>query len=945
FMIGSVCDSGALKYSYDSGATYMANPPDTLVYPPVDTNYTLFITDTNYTDTCYADVQVNVNKPELNATPEDTLICDNDSTRLFPTDSCYYVLDMQDAGNDGWSGGFIEVFVNGTSVGTFSATGGGTVDSFAVSIGDSIALEYTAGTSEIDNTYQVYDGSGSQVFSDGPTPATGVVFTQAGAVCGVTTPNYSPDWDPDSSLSNGGIQIPTAFPDTTTEYILTYENSSNSLCNVSDTTEVEVEPWGGNTTFDYGTGTFCWDDSAQSPTINGVEGGTFWSSPAGLDLDSSTGVIDVPNSAADSTYTVYYKTPGSPLCARTDSVPITIDTNSNADFHYADTTYCETAPPVSPTFLNNGSQGSFWTNKPGLSLDSITGTVDIPNSDTGAYWVYNEIPVSGSCPTDLDSARIVIEIEPEVSAGMDDTICSDQSHTLDGSYSGGSSQATWSSFGDGSFSDPNDTNATYTPGNADKNNGSVQLMIESDSIQACNVDRDTMLLTIQPEPQLDVGMDDTICVDGSKSLSAVLSGTGNGIQWGTTGDGFFDDTNATSTVYHPGSNDQSSGSVTLFTESQGSQYCSPATDSLKLTLQPLADPSFSYPDSVYCQGGSDPTPNIQGEGGGSFTVDPPGGLDIDSSSGEIDLSDSYADVYDVTYTTGGECPNDTTVTITIKPTPNAPTPAPFEVCPEETDSMTVNTSNVDSVVWYSDSNGTNVLDTDSTYAPPAQDLSQAGNYTYYVQTYLNGCPSPMGSVTVTVHPYADLGLTTVPSPAVGVKPFQVTFKNASGINVVDYQLSFGNGAVANLFTWSDTTTVYPKEGKYTVTLSGIDSVTGCPGSTELLVEVQSEPKAKLPNVFTPNGDGKNDAFRPDLDGQCPDEKKSGKTCWNGIKNFKGTIFNRWGNKIYQWDNWDDAWRGGNSSAGTYYYVIEALGENGEQVEYKGQVTLIRGSND
>jgi hypothetical protein len=157
---------------------------------------------------------------------------------------------------------------------------------------------------------------------------------------------------------------------------------------------------------------------------------------------------------------------------------------------------------------------------------------------------------------------------------------------------------------------------------------------------------------------------------------------------------------------------------------------------------------------------------------------------------------------------------------------------------------------------------------------------------------------------------------------------------------VDYNINFGNGTTANKFVWNDTNVTYAKEGKYTMTITGRDSTSGCSGEGQVTIEVTSEANAQLPNVFTPNGDGKNDAFKPDMDAVCPENDEEGKTCWNGIESFKGTIFNRWGNQVYQWNEWDNAWRGENASPGTYYYVIEAVGDNGKNVEYKGQVTLL-----
>lgn len=86
---------------------------------------------------------------------------------------------------------------------------------------------------------------------------------------------------------------------------------------------------------------------------------------------------------------------------------------------------------------------------------------------------------------------------------------------------------------------------------------------------------------------------------------------------------------------------------------------------------------------------------------------------------------------------------------------------------------------------------------------------------------------------------------------------------------------------------------------------------------ELLGEVN------IPNIFTPNGDGKNDTF---------------------IINFpyeKVEIYNRWGNKVFENMNNDTYWNGkttnGNElSEGVYYYLITT-----KEKTYKGFIQLLR----
>ncbi len=76
----------------------------------------------------------------------------------------------------------------------------------------------------------------------------------------------------------------------------------------------------------------------------------------------------------------------------------------------------------------------------------------------------------------------------------------------------------------------------------------------------------------------------------------------------------------------------------------------------------------------------------------------------------------------------------------------------------------------------------------------------------------------------------------------------------------------------------------------------------------------------IPNIFTPNGDGKFDFFRY--------RYAEGKT-------ISTTIFNRWGNEVASWQG-NIPWDGGNLEDGTYFYVVVADG-----VEYKGSVVILR----
>ncbi|GAB3289748.1 T9SS type B sorting domain-containing protein [Hymenobacter tenuis] len=96
----------------------------------------------------------------------------------------------------------------------------------------------------------------------------------------------------------------------------------------------------------------------------------------------------------------------------------------------------------------------------------------------------------------------------------------------------------------------------------------------------------------------------------------------------------------------------------------------------------------------------------------------------------------------------------------------------------------------------------------------------------------------------------------------------------------------------------------------------------------------------LPNVFTPNGDGKNDTFRPKV--------------FSPIQRTTVKIFNRWGTKVYESDkdpliNWtgggtgDDSGSSGKVSEGMYYYLaeVEFADVNRTKRTFKGWVQINR----
>ncbi len=138
-----------------------------------------------------------------------------------------------------------------------------------------------------------------------------------------------------------------------------------------------------------------------------------------------------------------------------------------------------------------------------------------------------------------------------------------------------------------------------------------------------------------------------------------------------------------------------------------------------LTIDPKDDAGFSYSATTYCLSDPNPSPTITGLTGGTFTIDNSGV--INATTGEINIASSGAGAFNVTYTTNGTCPSDSTVTINITSGANATISAVANLCENENQ---INLNAVDGGgVW----SGVGITDTVNGIFDPS--VAGAGNHT------------------------------------------------------------------------------------------------------------------------------------------------------------------------------------------------------------------------
>ncbi len=259
--------------------------------------------------------------------------------------------------------------------------------------------------------------------------------------------------------------------------------------------------------------------------------------------------------------------------------------------------------------------------------------------------------------------------------------------------------------------------------------------------------------------------------------------------------------------------------------------------------------------------------------------------------------------FEVTVTDTTGCPPvKDTIKVTVSPKPSVGfMPNPTSGCEILDVSFTdMSSSNVSKYLWRFGDGST------STSQNPNHSYS-AGNYAVTLLTETaDGCKDSLyipDIINVHQQPVADFSanpkIVTVDNPTIDF----TDLTNGSMFWFWD----FGDpGTSSDTSATQNPTYSYTSEGSYMVMLIAYNDK-GCADTVYKEVRVIVD-KIKIPNVITPNGDGHNETL------VIENIEK--------LAHSRLIIYNRWGKKIYEQENYRNNWNAAGCADGTYYYILE-----------------------
>ncbi|MEM7571851.1 MAG: PKD domain-containing protein [Bacteroidota bacterium] len=226
------------------------------------------------------------------------------------------------------------------------------------------------------------------------------------------------------------------------------------------------------------------------------------------------------------------------------------------------------------------------------------------------------------------------------------------------------------------------------------------------------------------------------------------------------------------------------------------------------------------------------------------------------------------------------------------------------------------------IIWEFGDGGT------SMEISPTYTYEDVGQYDVYI-----AITSPIGCFIDTLFPNL---ITVDPAPTAGFS-FSPTmpsnlqrdvFFEDESLDAIAWQYDIGDQFSTPLRNFSYT---FRDTGMVAIT-QYVTHPSGCIDSLTQFIDIEPVITFHMPNAFSPNGDGLNDILFP-------------KSFLFGYRDYRFTVWNRWGQRIFATNDpdegWDGRFNGRDSPGGAYLWEAEIIGPRGKSFAYKGTATLIR----
>ncbi|WP_317897056.1 PKD domain-containing protein [Aurantibacillus circumpalustris] len=576
-------------------------------------------------------------------------------------------------------------------------------------------------------------------------------------------------------------------------------------------------------------------------------------------------------------------------------------------------------------------------------INSFTPTYQLSSSDTTLSQLYFILTSTNNagCNAVNDSVLIIINKAPLIKASTINPIikCSNNATvSLNGLISGTTtSTGIWQTNGTGIFSPNNVALSTnYIPSINDVAMPNLKLYLESTNNGACFSVKDSVSILFTEPSYANAGGDVNACVNDPRGvLSGAVTGTVTNTGLWSGGSGSFLPSNSVLTATYIGTpSEVLTGFVTLTLTSSNNGLCLSTSDVVRVNFQ--SKPFANYSVTSVCLGKltdfGDQSVNLSGVG-----VLKSWKWDFgDNSAPSTLLYPSH------TYSNVGTFSAQLIVINSFNCADTVIKPVVIYELPNVNFSFSRSCSGSAQLILFKDNSSiaapstilpgghfwdfggfgfSNSVDTSVVF--PSEGLYSIT----HIVTSNKGCQSVISkSVNITPRPVAKFVHINNSIAGLGAN---VLFRDTSSY-AESWTWDFGNGETSNLKYPS---TFYNQNGLYVVTLK-ITDLFGCPSTftSEIRIStIVSDIVKLIPNIVTPNDDGKNDLWRLEfIDVYFPTAEIE--------------IYNRWGVRIFKsigYKNaWDGSYLGDPLPVGAYFYTINLHDKDNTPV-IKGTLTLIK----